>query len=232
MRRLATFRWQTPAPTSVDEMLTLFDDGTAWLVVRGPRGGDASVGSYVSRPTEADSRRLAAAGTGPHVFDLRAPTDPGDAELVALAERLAERCRESPRAIVTFHAHLPAAEPDGSPSITLLAVGGGTDPVEFELDPGPSSIQYFDDSGQPTSWQQLPTPETGFVTPDAEGVGGLHSAAVIRPGAYGAIAFESPRPAGAASAAILVAGWLRDALPDEPTPARFQVRTATVAIGG
>ncbi len=227
MRRLATFRWQTPAPTSVDEELVLFDDGTTWLVVRGPRREDATIGSYRSRPADADARQLKAAGDGPHSFDLRAPTDPARADLLALAERVAEGCRASPRAVVTFHAHLPAAEPDGTAGITLLAVAGGVDPVEFELDPGPSSIHYLDRNGQPMSWQELPTPQTGFVTPDAEGLGGLHRAAVIRPGAYGAMTFASVRPAGAASAAILVAGWLRDAFPDAPNPERFLVRTAS-----
>jgi hypothetical protein len=230
MRRITSFRWQTPAPTSVDEELVLFDDGTTWLVVRGPRREDATIGSFVDRPTDDESGQLTAAGVGPHTVDLRTPLDPARADLLALAQGVADGCRASPRAIVTFHAHLPAIEADGSPSITLLAIAGGTDPVEFELDPGPSSIHYLDSSGQPMSWQVLPTPQTGFVTPDAEGLGGLHRAALMRPGAYGAITFPSARPEGAASAAILVAGWLRDALPDAPNPERFQVRTALAPV--
>ena len=67
--------------------------------------------------------------------------------------------------------------------------------MEFELDPGPSSIHYLDGTGQPMSWQELPTPQTGFVTPDAEGLGGLRSrgASSLR-AAYGAITFASARP--------------------------------------
>ena len=44
MERLSTVRWHSPPPTSVDEELALYDDGTAWLTVRRSRDGEPVTG--------------------------------------------------------------------------------------------------------------------------------------------------------------------------------------------
>ena len=107
---LATFEWHTPPPTSVDEELALYDDGSAVLVVRQPRRPTATVGSYVAHPGADDARLLAAAGPGPVVFDLLAPATDAATEatggLMAAADRVAADSLATPRAVVTFHAHV------------------------------------------------------------------------------------------------------------------------------
>jgi hypothetical protein len=233
MPRLATFEWRTPAPTSVDEVLAVFDDSSAVLVVRRPGRESATIGSYRCRPAADDLRLLAAAGPRPIVFDLLALAgEAGQSDLRTSADRVKAACLAEPRATATFHVHAPAPGADGSQDVTLLVVATGTDPVEFELDPAASSVHFAGPDGRPISWHDLPPLPTGFVTPDAIGLGGVRGAAHIEPGAYGAIAFQADAPPGVASIAILVAGWLRDAFPDEPTPARFSVRTAQVPLGG
>jgi hypothetical protein len=71
---------------------------------------------------------------------------------------------------------------------------------------------------------------TGFVTASAEGVGGLGARARMRAGAPAGTTFEIPVVAGATSIAIEVAGTLSDALPDEPMPSPFGVRTDEAPI--
>jgi hypothetical protein len=232
MARSATFEWHTPPPTSVDEVLALYDDGSAVLVLRRPRREGAAIGSYVAHPAADDARLLAAAGPGPVVFDLLAPPPDAAAALMAAADRVAKDGLATPRAVVTFHAHAAGPASGGTLGATLLAVAGGTVPVEFELDPRSSSVQFFDTGGQPLSWHDLPELPTGFMTSDAEGLGGVLRPAVVKPGAYGAIAFDTKPPAGAASVSILVAGWISDAFPDATDPERFQVRTAAAPIPG
>jgi hypothetical protein len=233
MARLATFEWRTPPPTSVDEVLALFDDASAVLAVRRPGREVATIGSYRCRPPADDLRLLTAAGPGPIVFELLAPV--GDASLVRLmaaADRVRAACLAEPRATATFHVHAPGSGADDRLDVTLLVVAAGTDAVEFELDPSASSVHFAGLEGRPISWHDLPPLPTGFVTADAVGLGGIRGAAHIEPGAYGAIAFPAAPPPGAAGIAVLVAGWLRDTFPDEPTPASFSVRTALVPIAG
>jgi len=229
--RVATITWRTPPPTSVDEELVVLDDDTAVFVVRRPRRDTSAIGSYAGVPTHADIAALTAAGAGPQMFDLRAPGPTAGSSVVRdVADRVASELLATPRAVVTFHAHSPGAAGDGAASFTLLAVGAGTHAVAFQLDPDASSVQFFAADGQPMSWQDLPPLPTGFITPDAEGLGGVRRRAAIAPGAYGAIAFTATPPPGAAQVAILVAGWLSDALPDVTTPERFLVRTALAPI--
>ena len=217
--RLATFEWHTPPPTSVDEVLAIYDDDEAMLVVRRPRTDSATIGSYAIHVSAEDRLALAAAGPGPHAFDLLAPpTDSGMAELMAAADRVASKALATPLAVVTFHAHSPGPNASGGLGVTLLAVGAGTQAVEFELDPARCSVQFFAADGQPVSWQDLPALPTGFVTPDATGLGGVRRMAVIAPSAYGAIAFVATPPRGAARVAVLVAGRLSRAFPDESAP--------------
>jgi hypothetical protein len=76
----------------------------------------------------------------------------------------------------------------------------------------------------------MPTPPTGFVTATAEGIGGLGTRARLTTEAPAGIAFEVPDVDGATTLAIEVAGTLADALPDEPMPEPFSVRTPEVPI--
>ena len=231
--RLATFEWHTPPPTSVDEVLAIYDHDEAVLAVRRSRSESATVGGYATHVSADDERILAAAGPGRHMFDLLSPpTDDTTLGLMAAADRVASGARTTPRATVAFYAHSPDRDGSGAVGVTLLALGAGTQAVEFRVDPAGSSVHFFAADGQPVSWQALPALPTGFVTPNATGLGGVGRMAMIAPGVYGAIAFVATPPPGAARVAVLVAGWLSNVFPDESEPARFEVRTALVAIAG
>jgi len=182
MARLATFEWHTPPPTSVDETLALYDDGSAVFVVHRPRVASATVGSYQAHPGTEDAQLLAAAGPGPVTFDLLAPVPEAGSELQAAADRVSADSLATPRAVVTFHAHTAGPVDGGRLDVTLLAVAAGTQPVEFELDPTGSSVHFADQDGQAMSWQDLPSLPTGFFTLDAEGLGGVLRPAVVPPG--------------------------------------------------
>ncbi len=230
MDRRATFLWRTPPPTSVDEELAVYDDGTALLAVRGSHTLSPAVGTYLARPVESDLQLLFTAGPDPVTFDLlRPPVDPGSAALMAAADRVAAASLATPRAVATFHTQVREVGADGTLPVWLQVVGSGVQPVEFELDPGLSSVQ-FRNVGQTIAWVDLPDLPTGFVTPHVEGLGGVRRRAVVKPGAYGSIAFEVALPAGTTAIAVRVAGWLSEALPDDPMPAPFSLEIAEAPI--
>ena len=54
---------------------------------------------------------------------------------MAAADRVAADSLATPRAVVTFHAHVASPASGGTLGTTLLAVAEGIEPVEFELDP-------------------------------------------------------------------------------------------------
>jgi hypothetical protein len=97
------------------------------------------------------------------------------------------------------------------------------------LEPSKCTV-HFSQGGQPIAWFAMPELGSGFVTPDAEGLGGLRRRAKVKPGAYGATAFDIPAPGNATAVSIEVAGWLSEALPDERSPAPFAVRTEDAPI--
>ncbi len=228
MTRRATFVWTSPPPTAIDEVLVI-DDEEARLVVRRSRRVSATVGSYTARPTAEDLATLVAAGPGPVTFRVGpADPDPALAALREAAERVAAACLGHPRAAATFIATVTQAA-GGSISVGLVAVAEGPDPVSFQLDPGASRVHLSGGQGELT-WQAMPTPPTGFVTATAEGIGGLGTRARLTTGAPAGIAFEVPDVDGATTLAIEVAGTLADALPDEPMPEPFSVRTPEVPI--
>ena len=109
MARVATFAWRTAPPTSVDEVLAVYDD-SAVLVIRRPRQAGATIGSYVARPNAEDRQVLIAAGPGPVTFDLLRPVPDAMTALMAAADRVATDSLATPRAIVTFHAHAAIEE--------------------------------------------------------------------------------------------------------------------------
>lgn len=225
MRRLATFAWQTPAPTSVDEELAIFDDGSAWLVVRGPRTATPAIGTYRCEPTKADHRALGAAGPGTVQFDLLHPPASGaDAKLLAIADRVAAAARKAPDAVATFYVRQLEPGASGPLALSLQVVASGTRAVEFRLDPEGSSV-LFGRGGQTLSWSDLPRLASGFVTADAVELGGVRRTARIEPGDYAVIAFDLSVPSGASNVAVRVAGWLSSSPPDEDVPGRFDVST-------
>ncbi len=228
MTRQATFVWTSPPPTSVDEVLVI-DGDEARLVVRRPRRVSATVGSYVARPAARDLAALVAAGPGPVTFHVHPPdTDEAVLALRDVAERVVETCLGSPRATVTFAAAVPQAT-GGVLSAALLAMAEGRDAVMFELQPDASMVHLSGAQGEIT-WLRMPTPPTGFVTGSAEGVGGLGVRATLEPGDPAGTTFEVPDAPGATSMAIEVTGTLSGALPDEPMPTPFGVRTPEAPI--
>jgi hypothetical protein len=231
VRRLATFAWHTPPPTSVDEELAIFDDGSAWLVVRGPRTATRAIGTYRCEPARADHRALGSAGPGTTRFDLLKPAA-ADAKLRATAERVAAAARESPDAVATFTIAGSPAGPGSAPgtlALSLLVVASGTRAVEFRLDPDASSV-LFGRSGQTLSWSDLPRLASGFTTADAVELGGVRRTARIEPGDYAAIAFSLPAPTGTSAVSARVAGWLSSVPPDKPQPGRFELLTDDAPI--
>src|ERR1700690_2316457 len=121
VRRLATFAWRTPAPTSVDEELAIFDDGSAWLVVRGPRTALPAIGTYRCKPAQADHQALGSAGPGTPQFDLLKPPAAGaEAKLRVIADRVATAARREPDAVATF-------------SVGCLAAGSGSGSLALSL---------------------------------------------------------------------------------------------------
>ena len=83
--------------------------------------------------------------------------------------------------------------------------------------------------GATRAWFEASPPETGFVTPDAVGLGGFGTAGEIPPGTLGAILLDVPGIEAVAGDGLAVAltGWLAEGLPDQELPIPFRVRTAS-----
>ena len=212
--RLVTVRWLSPPPTSVDEELVAYDDGAAWLVVRGPRDLSSVIGTWCDTVDPDDLAELIAIGD--QTIDLLEP---------AAGSPVAERVRSSVAAKPVATAQFLAARGvDGT--ITLAVLGDGIRPVQLELDPEAITV-HLETAGATTTWFPAAPPTTGFITPDASGLGGLHRRAVVAPGVFGAMVLEVPGSTDVESEAVAVqlSGWLTESLPDDATPARFRVRT-------
>ena len=219
MPEIARIRWVSPAPTSVDEELVAYDDGTALLVVRTSRDGSPAIGTW--RASVAPEEMAVLQGQRREV-DLRHPVLD---DVIMAADRVAAEARETPVATATFHA---GVVPGGG--VALLAVGGGTAAAEFELDVD-SVVVHLENDGTEVAWHQMDRLGTGFVSPEPEGLGGVGRPAEIAPGSYGVIALNGPPLEAAGAVALEVAGYLRDALPEDASYERFTVRTAPVPFG-
>jgi hypothetical protein len=217
MQRVASVRWWSPPPTSVDEELVAYDDGSAWLVVRCSRDGSPTIGTWSTTPSAADHATLREAGDV--VVDLLRPGG---------ASRAAETVRAAALDTPVATARFVAAAGQGG-TVTLVALGDGTGPVRFELDPGAITL-HLEKDGTTVAWFDAPPPVTGFITADATGLGGLGRRAEIEPGGFGALTLDLPATAAAAPAwdtvTVALSGWLAEGLPDQPMPARFRVRAA------
>lgn len=230
MERVATVRWRTPAPTSVDEELVVYDDGSAWLVARRPATDPAAVGTFRCGVDEAERAVLAKASGAPIDIDLlHPPTEGPEAALAEAAARIATLARTRPHAIARFHGQPVPGEAGGPLTVALAVVGEGTVDVVFELDAAASAVLFSAD-GAPLSWVELPELQTGFVTPTAEGLGGLRRRAAVSPGQMGALTVAVTAPAGVGEAQVQVGGWLVETLPDDRERQRFEARTAPAAL--
>ena len=226
MERIATFTWEAKSPVVVDEELAVYDDGSAWLVVRAPREQRGPIGTYKAGLSTDDVQSLAT-DRGRHVKFVIGPAagagddDAGDRQL---AERIAALCRETPESLAAFHV-LPSGPPKGGRiELALVAIGGGTRPAEFDLDHAACSV-HFHAGREEVGWRECPEFPTGFVTVEAVGLGGVGRPAAIEPGSHGVIAFGVGSVDGADSLSMRVAGWLRAALPDAEQPSRFSTFT-------
>jgi len=231
VERVASFYWKTPPPTSVDEQLVLYDDGMARLVVRRPRAATPAIGSYAHKPDKADFAELAKAGADGVTFDLHVAVPAEQADLQALASRVADEAREKPEATASFYVRPMGAPTDDGLSLSVGVVAGGKRTVEFDLDPAKCAVHYTN-GGQPAAWYEFPELEMGFVSPDAELLGGLGMRAEIKPGAWGVVLVKVPAPAAYSGVYAQVAGRLYEALPDEAMGAAYEVRTEETAIDG
>jgi hypothetical protein len=220
MATLVTVRWHTPSPNSVDERLIVDDDGHAWLEVLRPRSLGDTVGTFEGSVEEAEVRELTAAG--PDVeLDVTAQ-DPRLAAVAVAADRVAQRLLASPLAVAQFFARPVGAVPPLPQALALGVLGGGSQPVEFELDLD-RSVVHFSSDGSPLSWSAFPEVPMGFMTPEAEGLGGVRQRATITPGVVGAVSVPLLVPDGANQLSVQVVGWWF--LPDAPTPEEFEART-------
>jgi hypothetical protein len=218
MQRLVTVHWRTPAPTSVDEELAAYDDGTVWLAVRSSRDSEPSIGTWSVTPSPDDHAALVAAGD--LEVDLLHPEI-----LPEVVDRLRAAARTTPVATARF-----IAAPGGGDGVTLAAVAVGSRPVRFELDPDSLTV-HLEQDGATLAWHEAARPATGFVTPDATGLGGVGRRAEIPPGSFGAIPLRAAGIEGAPGdeVAVQLGGWLAEGLPDQPMPLPFRARTAAAS---
>jgi hypothetical protein len=220
MSEIARIRWRSAFPTEVDEVLAVDDDGAARLVVRTSRDGAPVVGTFAATVSAA---QLAVLDGQQREVDLArfAVDDP----VIMVADEVAAAARAEPVATATFYvAVVPGI------GLVLQAVGAGEGAAEFQLEPT-SVIAHVERDGTEIAWHELDRLETGFVSPEPAGLGGVGRPAEIGPGAYGTLALSGPAVTGPGDVALEVRGLLRDLLPErgyEP----FRVRTAAVALPG
>jgi hypothetical protein len=225
MAILVKVRWVTPPPSAIDERLLVFDGGRARLEVVRPRVSPAVIGAFEGSVEPPDVQALTAAG--PEVELNVTVADPGAAAVGLLAGQVADRLRETPLAAASFFVR-PYGEPSaGRVLLALGVVGRGTQPVVFELAPEQCAVHFLA-GGAPVSWTPLPHLPMGFMTPDAEGLGGVRGRAEVPPGVLGAISVELPVPEGADQVSAQLVGRLH--LPDHSGPADFEVRTESAAV--
>jgi hypothetical protein len=229
MRRVATFYWEAAAPTPINEQLALYDDGWARLVVRSPLDGKPTIGTYAYRPPKADFDALAKAGANDVSFDALGPVSDEMQQLQELARRVALEATDNPEATATFYGPPIAPSEGGEVSLALQVVGAGKRAVQFDIDPLECAV-LFSNFDEPVGWREFPDLATGFVTPDAEGLGGLSRRAEVKPKAYGALVVKTLLPTPVTGVAIQVAGHLYEALPDEKGGAPFSIRTGVVDL--
>jgi hypothetical protein len=220
MATLVTVRLRTPPPSSIDERLVVTDDGHARLEVLKPRSLGDTVGTYEGAVEEAEVRELTAAG--PEVELDGAVQDPKLAAVAAAVDRVVQRLLASPLAVAQFFARPVGAVPPLPETLALGVLGGGSQPVEFELNLA-ECVVHFSSSETPVPSTPLPELSTEFLTPDAEGLGGVRRSATIAPGIVGTVSVPLVVPDGADELSVQVVGrWF---FPDEQRAEDFEART-------
>ena len=221
MATAVTVRWRTPPPSSIDERLIVDAEGHARLEVLRPRSPGDTVGTYEGAVDEAEIRELTAAG--PDVELNVVVQDPRLAAVFVAADRVAQRLLASPMAVAQFFARPVGAVPPLPATLAIGVLGSGSQPVEFQLNPSECAV-HFSSRGTPLSWTPLPEPPIGFMTSDAQGLGGVRQRAIVPPGVIGAISVPLSVPDGADKLSAQVVGsWF---LTGESIPEEFEARTA------
>lgn len=217
MAETARIRWTSPPPTEVDEELQVDDDGNALLVVRTARDASPEVGTFSAQASAEDLAVLAGQRRD---VDLR---HVGSDPVITVADAVARAAHDHPVAVATFYV---APVPGGG--LALQAVGSGLRPAQVELDRD-SVIVHLERDGREFAWHEHPRLETGFVSPEPEGLGGVGRPAEIPPGGYGAIALSDLGLVGPGKVSVEVRGWLRDEQPGSAY-GPFRLRTAAVPL--
>jgi hypothetical protein len=220
MATLVTIRWRTPPPSSVHERLVIRDNGRARLEVLRPRTPGDTIGMYEGAVEDSEVGELTAAGSD---VELDVTTqDPQLGAVVVAADRVAQRLLASPLAVAQFFARPIGAVPPLPQTLALCVLGGGSQPVEFQIDLAECAI-HFSSDGTPVSWIPLPELSMGFMTSDAEGLGGIRQRALVEPGVLGTISLPLEIPDGVNELSVqVVGGWF---LPGNESPEDFEART-------
>ncbi len=225
MAPLVIVRWRTPPPSSINERLIVGDDGRARLEVLRPRTFGDAVGSYEGAVEEAEVSDLITAGREVELDVVM--QDPRLGAVAVAADRVAQRLLASPLAVAQFFARSVGDASPGSATLALGVLGRGSQSAEFQLDLAKCAIRFNFGATQVSS---IPLPELpmGFMTPDAEGLGGVRQRATVAPGVLGAISMPVAVPDGADLLSVQVIGsWF---LPGAGTPEDFEAHTAAQAL--
>jgi hypothetical protein len=179
-----------------------------------------TVGTYEGTAEESEVGELTAAGSD---IELDVTAQDGELGAVAVAaDRVAQRLLASPLAVAQFLARPIGAVPPLPQTLALCVLGGGSQPVEFQLDLGACAI-HFGTSGTPVSVIPLPDLPMGFMTSDADGLGGVRQRALVDPGVLGAISMPLEIPEGINELSAQVVGsWF---LPGNESPEDFEAHT-------
>ncbi len=185
-----------------------------------PRVGWDLIGAFAGPVSAAEVEALTSAG--PDVLLDVTVNDSAVAAVGAVATQVADRLRKTPLAAAAFFARPYGDPPPGQVMVALGVVGRGTQPIEFEVEVDECAVHFLA-AGAPLTWVPLPPLPMGFMTPDAEGLGGVRGRAEVPPGVLGAISVELAVPAGADAVSAQLAGQLH--LPGNTAPDAFEVRT-------
>ena len=218
-----TVRWSTPS-AAVDERLRVSSNGDARLLALAPLRDATLIGEFRGEVSADELEALAATGTRVSID----PTHTESAEVGAvstLASQVADRCRADPLAAGLFVFRSTGPAVGGVRPLVLGVVGRGERACQFLLDLPGCRIRFVTDGSQVG---EVPLPElaAGFMTSDAEGLGGVRRTAVVPPGTLGAIALDVQVPAQVSYAEIVLVGAWYPVDVDETTapPERFTAR--------
>jgi hypothetical protein len=218
-----TVRWSTPS-AAVDERLMVRSNGEARLLALAPLRDAALIGEFRGEVSVDELAALTA--TGSRVTIDPTHTDSSEVGAVGvLAHQVADRCRTDPLSAGLFVLRSTGPAVDGVRPLVLGVVGRGERACQFLLDLPGCRIRFITEGSQVG---EVPLPElaAGFMTSDAEGLGGVRRTAVVPPGILGAIALDVPVPAQVSYAEIVLVGAWYPVDVDETTapPERFAAR--------